>query len=435
MYQYFEIKGNKKLTGQISIDGAKNSALPILIATALVNDKVILDSVPQIQDIQIIASILERMGSKFKKLDENQIEIDNTNLDYKDLIYDDVSKLRASYYFLGVLVGKYHKAKILLPGGCFLGPRPIDLHLKGLKQLGCNIEEKKHGNYDLLEVEAPDELKGTTIFLDFPSVGATINLILAAVNAQGETILENAAQEPEIVDLTNLLRSMGLKITGAGTQMIKIQGKQKLQGCRHQINPDRIEAGTYLLIGSLLGENYTLTNIIPEHIESLIAKLKESGIEMEVNEDSITIPHSNYKELKPLSIKTGVYPSFPTDLQQIISTYLTQVNGESKIIDTIYIDRFRNCEYLNLMGADIEVGKSELHGSALIKGGTKLVGNEVVATDLRAGASLIFAGLLADGTTKILDIKHILRGYSNIEQKLKNVGADISLIKIEEANE
>ncbi len=427
MYKYFEVNGTDKISGEIMISGAKNSALPLLIATALSNDIVTLEEIPDIKDIKIIASILERMGSEVDINDETRtIVANNKELVYKDLVYEDVSKLRASYYFLGVMVGRYSKAKILLPGGCFLGPRPIDLHIKGLEQMGCEIKQTKNGNFDQLEVEAKEGLKGAKIFLDFPSVGATINLMLAAVHAKGETILENCAKEPEIIDVANLLKTMGADIKGVGTGEIRIKGKQKLHGGIHQVIPDRIEAGTYLMMGALLGENLTIKNIIPEHLESLIAKLKESGVEMEIGTDTIFIKEKA-KDLKPINIKTGVYPSFPTDLQQIMTTYLTQVNGESSITDTIYPDRFRNCEHLNNMSANIDYGK----GSAIVKGSTKLKGEEVIATDLRAGASLVFAGVLASGTTKILDISHILRGYDKIVEKLNGVGVDIKLVEKE----
>ncbi len=427
MYKYFEVNGAEKISGEITISGAKNSALPLLIATALCNEVVTLEEIPDIKDIKIIASILERMGSKIEIDDEKKtIVANNEELIYKDLVYEDVSKLRASYYFLGVMVGRYSKAKILLPGGCFLGPRPIDLHIKGLEQMGCEIKQTKNGNFDQLEVEAKDGLKGAKIFLDFPSVGATINLMLAAVHAKGETVLENCAKEPEIIDVANLLKTMGAEIKGVGTGEIRIKGKQKLHGAIHQVIPDRIEAGTYLMMGALLGEDLTIKNIIPEHIESLIAKLKESGVKMEIGTDTIFIKEKA-KDLKPINIKTGVYPSFPTDLQQIMSTYLTQVEGESTITDTIYPDRFRNCEHLNNMSANIEYGK----GKATIKGATPLKGTEVIATDLRAGASLVFAGVLAKGKTEILDISHILRGYDKIVEKLNGVGVDIKLVEKE----
>lgn len=436
MYKYYEIIGGNKLSGEIRINGAKNSSLPILIATTLINDEIILEDIPKIEDINIIKSILERMGSKIKFIFEEDesftLIVNNKEFEYKELVYEDVSKLRASYYFIGALVGRYNKVKILLPGGCFLGERPIDLHIKGLETLGCKIKWGKSGNYDLLEVTSVNGLKGEKIFLDFPSVGATINLILAAVNAEGETIIENAAKEPEIVDVTTFLRSMGANIKGAGTDVIKIIGKNKFKKCKHQIIPDRIEAGTYLMIASLLAENLTISNIIPEHLEALLAKLKEIGLNIEVLDDSILVKKVDEDNLNPIALKTGVYPSFPTDLQQIMTTLLTQIEGESIIEDNIYVDRFRNCQYLNEMGANIEVSKSKSAGRAIINGKTKLCGEEVIATDLRAGASLIFAALLSEGNSKIFDISHILRGYYEIDKKLKNVGADIKLIKKED---
>ncbi len=433
MYKYFEVNGGNELTGNIRINGAKNSSLPIIIASIIIDGKIHLEDVPNIEDVNIIMSILARMGSSVSFVeneDHSEVVIDNTNVEYKELLYGDVSKLRASYYFIGALVGKYNKAKILLPGGCYLGERPIDLHIKGLETLGCTVKIGKSGNDDLLEVYAPNGLKGSSIFLDFPSVGATINLMLAAVQAEGTTTIENAAKEPEIVDVSTFLRSCGANIKGAGTDIIKITGTKKFKSTLHQIIPDRIEAGTYIMIGSLLGRDLTISNIIPEHLESLFAKMKEIGLNFEVGVDNVHISKS-HKELNEVNVKTGVYPSFPTDLQQIMTTLLTQVNGESTVEDIIYVDRFRNCEYLNDMGGDIIVEKKDKSGIAIIKGKTPLISAEVIATDLRAGASLIFAGLLAKGTTTILDVDHILRGYNSIDQKLNKVGADINLIQKE----
>ncbi len=433
MYRYFEVTGGNELSGNIRINGAKNSSLPIIIASIIINGKVHLEDVPNIEDVNIIMSILARMGSSvsFVENDDNsELVIDNTNVEYKELLYGDVSKLRASYYFIGALVGKYNKAKILLPGGCYLGERPIDLHIKGLETLGCTVKIGKSGNDDLLEVEAPNGLKGSSIFLDFPSVGATINLMLAAVQAEGTTTIENAAKEPEIVDVSTFLRSCGANIKGAGTGIIKITGTKNFKSTLHQIIPDRIEAGTYIMIGSLLGNDLTISNIIPEHLESLFAKMKEIGLNFEVGVDNVHISKVD-KELNAVNVKTGVYPSFPTDLQQIMTTLLTQVKGQSTVEDIIYVDRFRNCEYLNDMGGDITVEKKDKSGIAIIRGKTPLTSAEVIATDLRAGASLIFAGLLAEGTTTILDVDHILRGYNSIDQKLNKVGANINLIQKE----
>ncbi len=429
MYKYFEIKGGEKLSGEINITGAKNSSLPIIVSSLLVNDKIVLENVPNIEDVKIIISILERMGSEIKfDKKKNKLNIDNTALHYKELLFEDVSKLRASYYFIGALIGKYSKAKVLLPGGCFLGDRPIDLHIKGLELLGCEVKQCKDGNFDVLDLSAPNGLTGTRIFLDFPSVGATINLLLAAVNAKGTTILENVAIEPEVVDVANMLVSMGAQIDGIGTTELKIEGQKTLLKTNHKIIADRIEAGTYIMYGSLLGENLKIKNINIEHIEYLIAKLNEAEIDLEIGEDFVKINKVN-NNLKAISIKTGVYPAFPTDLQQIMTTLMTQLEGESHIEDRIYSDRFRNCQYLNKMGANIKIQSNELVGKAQINGITPLNGQEVIATDLRAGASLIFAGLIADGITEIHDINHILRGYENIVQKLSSIGANIKLIE------
>lgn len=434
MNKYFKIEGGNTLTGTVRINGAKNSSLPLMIATLLANEKFILEDIPRIQDVSVISSILERLGTKVYYQDENKTKlvIDHTDFEYKELKYEDVSKLRASYYFLGAMLGRYGKAKILLPGGCFLGPRPIDLHLKGFKMLGCEITQTQEGNFDVLEVNAiAGKLIGTKIFLDFPSVGATINLILAAAQAEGETIIENAAKEPEIIDVVMLLNKMGANIKGAGTEIIKIEGIREFKGCEHQVIPDRIEAGTYITYGSLLAEDLTVENIIPEHLEPLFAKLIESGVNLEIGADWVRIRRS-FNKLQPINIKTGVHPSFPTDLQQIMATFLTQIEGQSTIVDIIYPERFRNCEYLNKMGANINIEIKNESGRAEITGSTDLVATEVIATDLRAGAGLIFAGLLAKGTTIVYDIEHILRGYDRIIEKLQTIGADISLITKEE---
>lgn len=431
MYQYFKIKGNNELKGEIKINGAKNSVLPLMIATVFAKKKFILSDVPHIKDVNIISNILEIMGSDvyYEDVNKENVVIDNTNMEYKDLIYKDVSKLRASYYFIGALVGAHGKAKILLPGGCFLGPRPIDLHIKGFEILGCNVKKYNEGNYEVLEVNAPKGgMKGTTIFLDFPSVGATINLMFAALGAKGETIIENAAKEPEIVDVSMILNQMGAKIKGAGTDKIRVEFCDEFKGVEHTVVPDRIEAGTYLMIGSILSDDLRLTNVIPEHLEAVLLKFKEIGFNYEIGDDYIQILKRK-EQLTPVEIKTGVYPSFPTDLQQIATTVLTQIKGNSKVMDSIYPKRFRNCNYLNQMGADITLIETEEIGKAEIIGGTKLLGQEIIATDLRAGAGLVLAALIAEGESKILEISHILRGYDNIISKLKNIGADIELIK------
>lgn len=431
MTRYFNIKGGEKLTGSIKINGAKNSILPLLISSTMTNKVVTIEDVPKISDVEALVKIFTKMGSNIIQSTNgprDSIIIDNESLDYMDLYMPEVSQFRASYYLIGALIGRYKKCNLLLPGGCFLGPRPIDLHLKGFEALGCVIEQENEEGANKLMISAPNGIHGADIFLDFPSVGATINIMLAATLAEGETIIENAAKEPEIVDVATMLTNMGAKIKGAGTNEIRIMGVEELHGCVHQTVPDRIEAGTYLMIGALLGENFTVENIIPEHLEALISKLSQVGIKLDIGDDYIKIIGRNEK-LTSANIKVGVYPSFPTDLQQIFITLLTQVEGSGKVVETIFPDRFRQCEYLKNMGADIKLFPGEELAYAEVHGPTKLKGASVRATDLRAGASLVFAGLLAEGETRIDNIEHVLRGYDEIVKKLTNVGANITLVE------
>ncbi len=430
MEQYFKVNGQNKLSGTVHVSGAKNSVLALIISAAMTDGVVTIEDVPAIRDVEKLKTIFEYLGSKVILSTEGRkklMTIDNENMEYRDLKIDEITEFRASYYFMGAMISRYKKVRLLQPGGCFLGPRPIDLHIKGFEALGCTIEQYEEEGNTVVDIQVKDELKGTNIFLDFPSVGATLNLMLAATMATGETIIENAAQEPEIVDVATLLTSMGANITGAGTSEIRIKGVESLHGCVHQTVPDRIEAGTYMMIASLLGENVIVDNIIPEHMEALTSKLIEIGIDLEVNEESVLIK-GRKETLNPVGIKTGVYPSFATDLQQVFVTLLSQIPGDSKVIDTIYPDRFRNTEHLNNMGSNIEVEKNEEYGKAIIHGGTPLVGKRVEATDLRAGAALIFAGLAAEGETTVHNIKHVLRGYDSITDKLQGIGADIELI-------
>ena len=410
------IDGGYPLTGTIKISGAKNSAVALVPASLLADSKVTIDNVPNISDIKALNEILEYLGAKVTRQNET-MEIDPSTVKNIEIPEQISKKLRASYYFMGALLGKYKKAEMYFPGGCSIGARPIDLHLKGFEELGAKvtIEDNKY----IIEAE---ELIGTTIYLDFASVGATINIMLAATKARGTTIIENAAKEPEIVNVATFLNQMGAKITGAGTSEIKIKGVEKLKGCYTEVIPDRIEAGTYIIAGALLGENLKIDNIIPGHIESLLSKLKEMKVKMKLEKDSITL--SKTTPLKKVNIQTQVFPGFPTDLQQPITTLLTQCNGTSILEENIYENRFQNVEYLNKMGSNIKIDNKLL----IINGPTKLEGKEVKATDLRAGACLVLAGLIAEGTTTITDIDHVLRGYENIIQKLTNVGAHISLI-------
>ncbi len=434
MSKYFKIEGQKKLSGNIHVSGAKNSVLALIIGSIMTNQVVTIEDVPDIRDVHMLKKILEYLGSNVIISTQGRKKImiiDNQELEYKDLLIDEITAFRASYYFMGAMIARYKKCRLLLPGGCFLGPRPIDLHIKGFEALGCKVNQYEEAENTVIEIEVQGKLEGKNIFLDFPSVGATINLMLAASMAEGETLIENAAKEPEIVDVATLLNNMGANVTGAGTDEIRIEGAPKLNGCFHQVVPDRIEAGTYLMMAALLGEDVTVNNIIPEHLDGLISKLKEIGVNLEVNSESITVIDRK-ETLKPVSIKTGVYPSFATDLQQVFVTLLTQVPGDSTVIETIYPDRFRHCSYLNDMGSNIEVEKNEIYGKAVIHGDTSLSGKDVMATDLRAGAALIFAGLLAEGTTTVNNITHVLRGYDSIITKLRGIGAEIELIEEEE---
>ena len=410
------IDGNHTLTGTIKVSGAKNSAVALVPASLLADDKVTIDNIPNISDIEALNEILEYLGAKVNRKEET-MEIDPSTVENKAIPEDHAKKLRASYYFMGAMLGKYKKAEMYFPGGCSIGARPIDLHLKGFEELGATI--RNEGNKYIIEA---DELVGTNIYLDFASVGATINIMLAAVKATGTTIIDNAAKEPEIVNVATFLNQMGAKITGAGTSEIKIKGVKTLHGCYTEVIPDRIEAGTYIIAGALVGDNLKIENIIPDHIESLLLKLKEMKANIKIEKDSITISKSD--NLKKVNVHTQVFPGFPTDLQQPLTTLLTQCNGISILEENIYENRFQNVPYLNEMGANIRIDDKLL----LINGPTKLIGKEVEATDLRAGACLVLAGLKAEGKTKITNVKYILRGYENIIEKLTKVGAHISLI-------
>jgi len=412
------IIGNNKLSGIIRVSGAKNSAVALLPAALLSDEFVSIDNVPNVSDTCVLKEIIEYLGAKVNKKDE-LMDIDLTTLVNKPIPKELAKKLRASYYFMGALLGKYKKVEIDFPGGCSIGTRPINLHLKGFEALGATVKED--GDHYLIEA---DKLVGSHIYLDFASVGATINIMLAATRAEGITIIENAAKEPEIVNIATFLNNMGAKITGAGTSEIRIRGVNHLGSAFTEVIPDRIEAGTYIIAGALIGENLKIENIIPDHVEALLIKLKEMGLSINVGSDNLVI--SSKEILKPVDIKTLVYPGFPTDLQQPITTLLTQCNGVSHVEESIYENRFQNVQYLNDMGADITINNRII----TIKGKSNLKGTKVVATDLRAGACLILAGLCAEGKTTVTDVEHVLRGYENIIDKLKNVGAKIELEEI-----
>lgn len=414
------IDGGQEISGTIKISGAKNSIVALIPASILTSGKCVIKNVPDISDVRILLEIMRELGSEIT-FENETIIIDNGNVKNKEITEEFASKLRASYYFMGSLIGKFHKVDIACPGGCVIGSRPIDIHLDSFKKMGIEIDEQQSKF-----VMTVDELKGNHFYLNFPSVGATINIMIASTLAKGQTIIENAAKEPEIANVASFLNSMGAKIFGAGTSKIIIDGVDELYDGFVEVIPDRIEAGTYLIIGSLLGNNLTIENIIESHIEAMLYKLKEAGIKYESKGNSITITAA--KNLKPINIKTTVYPGFPTDLGQPMSTLLTQCEGECLFEETIYENRLRHIPHLNSMGANIKVFDNQ----ALILGKTPLHGKKVKATDLRAGASMLVAGLIADGRTEIYNIEHLLRGYERIVDKLSQVGVQIKLVEDEE---
>lgn len=412
------IEGNKLLSGTINVSGAKNSAVALLPASILSDEGVEIYNVPNISDRDALIEILNLLNCD-TLIENDYIKIDTKNLKNSFIPESLGKKLRASYYFMGALLSKFKRVEMHFPGGCNIGARPIDLHLKGFEALGATvkIEDDKY----IIEAE---ELKGTRIYLDFASVGATINLMLAAVKAKGTTIISNAAREAEITNVATFLNNMGANITGAGTSEIKIEGVEYLKKGIVEVIPDRIEAGTYIIIGALLGKDLVINNIIEEHIEALLSKLKDMGVNFKVNNNQILINKTD--NLEPINIKTLVYPGFPTDLGQPMTALLTQANGVSIFEETIYENRMGHVPYLNNMGAEIKVQNP----NAIIIGPRTLKGCEVVATDLRAGACMVVAGLIAEGKTTILEADHILRGYENIIEKLTNVGAKIKLEEI-----
>ena len=414
---WVKIEGGYKLTGEIEVSGAKNSAVALVPAAILCDEEVTISNVPNISDIDSLEEILNYLNAKITRRD-GVLTIDSSNIVNKEIPEEMSQKLRASYYFMSSLLGKYKHVEMYFPGGCTIGERPIDQTLKAYRALGAVVIEE--GNRYIVEAE---ELKGAKIYLDMPSVGATINTMLAAVKAKGKTVIENVAKEPEIVNVATFLNNMGAKIKGAGTNVITITGVDYLHKSFHEVIPDRIEAGTYVIIGALLGENLTIKNLIPSHIESLTSKLIEAGVEMNISEDSITIEKRG--KYKAVSIKTLPYPGFPTDLQQPLIPFLTQCHGISTVEETIWENRFQNVYDTNRMGANIIVKDNRI---AKIKGVTKLTGKNVTATDLRGGASMLICGLIAEGITTIDNVKYILRGYDDICGKLSKVGAKIELI-------
>ena len=414
------INGGKKLQGEVTVSGAKNSVVALIPAIILSDGVVTLDGVPAISDVDNLIEIIEVMGGSVKR-DGETLEIDPRGVKDMPMPFGKINSLRASYYFYGSLLGRYGQATVGFPGGCDLGPRPIDLHLKAFEAMGASISYESESMR--IATDAGQRIQGAHIYMDTVSVGATINTMLAAAKADGRTVIENPARVPEIIDVATLLNNMGARVRGAGTEIITIDGVEGLHGTRHQVIPDRIEAGSYIAMAAAIGKGIKIKNVLYEHLESFIAKLEAMGVRMIVEEDAIFVEEQG--DLKPIDIKTSPYPGFATDLQQPMTPLLLKASGRGKIIDTIYEKRVNHVPELARMGADIQV----LGGQIVYNGPTQLSGVPVKASDLRAGAALVTAGLMADGQTEITNIEFILRGYSNIIEKLSDLGADIRLIE------
>ncbi len=409
------VKKSGALNGHLKVNGSKNSILPILAATLLTKDKGILHDIPKLEDVNVMCDLLSNLGAKITMLDENSLEIQADDITNYEAPYDLISKMRASFLVMGSLLSRINKARVSMPGGCAIGTRPIDLHLKGFKNLNINISSNK--GYIQAESEC---IIGNHVYLDFPSVGATENIMMAACRAKGQTIIENAAEEPEIVDLANFINSMGGKIEGAGTRNIIITGVKELHGTDYTIIPDRIEAGTYMVAAVITGGELYIDNVIPAHVQPVISKLREIGAEIIEDDDSVIVRSNGI--IKSTDIKTLPYPGFPTDMQAQFMLLLSLANGTSVINETIFENRFMHANELLRMGANIKIEGN----TAIVNGLNNLTGTKVKATDLRAGAALILAGLIADGETEISEVHHIKRGYADIVEKLQSVGANIT---------
>ena len=412
------IEGNKQLSGTIKIGGAKNSVVALIPASILASGNVKITNVPSISDRDALIEILKLLNVDVE-MEDSVVNIDSTNLK-NALISEELSnKLRASYYFMGALLARFKKVEMYFPGGCNIGSRPIDLHLKGFELLGATV--KKSGSKYTITAK---KLKGAPIYLEFASVGATINIMIAASMAEGTTVIHNAAREAEISNIAELLNNMGAKISGAGTDEITIEGVEKMHSAEIRVIPDRIEAGTYIIMGALLGKNLVIEGMVPEHNIVLLNKLQEMGVDFKLDNQRIIL--NKAKTLKPTNVRTACYPGFPTDLGQPMSVLLTQASGTCMFEETIWENRMGHVKYLNMMGANIVAERQH----ATIIGPTKLHGEEITATDLRAGAALVAAGLIAEGTTIIHDVEHILRGYERIINKLSDVGANIKIVEV-----
>lgn len=411
------ITGQNRLKGDVPISGAKNAVVAIIPAAIMADGISIIENLPAIEDVTCLVKTIKSLGAKCRFLDDNKLEIDSSNVSSYIAADESVKKIRASYYLMGALLGRFKKAEVAMPGGCNFGSRPIDLHLKGFEAMGASVEQE----YGTVKLHA-EKLKGANIYLDQASVGATINIMLAAVYAEGTTIIENAAKEPHIVDTANFLNMLGAKVKGAGTDVIKITGVEKLKGAEYMIIPDQIEAGTYMIAAAIAGGDVTVRNIIPKHMDSLSAKLDEMGCIIEEGDDFIRVISTG--NFKAANVKTMAYPGFPTDLQPQMTALLCIADGTSTLTENVWENRFQYINELRRLGCNLTIeGRA-----AIIKGVSQLTGAEVNATDLRAGAALIVAGLCAKGVTKIGNVKYIDRGYEKIEHKLKAIGADIKRV-------
>ena len=421
MDQYI-IKGGMSLAGEITVSGAKNAALGILAAAIMTDEEVLIDNLPDVKDINVMLEAIAQTGVYVDRINRNKVKINASKL--HSCVVDDeyIRRIRASYYLIGALLGKYHKAEVALPGGCEIGARPIDQHLKGFRALGANIDISS-GRINA----SSDKLKGAHIFLDIVSVGATINIMLAGSLIPGKTVIENVAKEPHIVDVANFLNSMGADIKGAGTDVIRINGVSKLHGTEYSIIPDQIEAGTFMCAAAITRGDITVKNLIPKHMEAISAKLIEIGCEITEFDDAIRVRGAIRQ--RAANVKTLPYPGFPTDMQPQITAVLARAHGTSTILESIFENRFRYVSELARMGAEIEV-KGNM---AMVSGVDRLLGANVNAPDLRAGAALVIAALAADGISTISDIKYIQRGYEHFEEKLESLGAKIALVDTERA--
>jgi UDP-N-acetylglucosamine 1-carboxyvinyltransferase len=413
----FLVQKSGPLEGEVVISGAKNAVLPLMAAALLAEEKCVISDVPALRDVEVLKELLGSLGSKVNKIDENVLEIETKNIKSHEAEFELVKKMRASILVMGPLLARTGRAKMPSPGGCTIGERPIDLHLKGFEALGAEIVKKD--NY--VEAVAKDGgLVGSSVYLDFPSVGATENIMMAAVLAKGTTYIENAAEEPEIVDLANFLNKMGARIKGAGTDTIKIEGVAKLLGAEHTVIPDRIETGTFMLAAAITRGEVFIRNVVPDHVKPIIAKLRECGVTVELLDEGMYVTARD-AQLVSTDIKTLPYPGFPTDIQSPFMAFLTTVEGSSVVIETVFENRFMHVAELNRMGANIKIEGRK----AFVQGAKKLDGAQVIATDLRAGAALVLAGLVADGTTEISEIYHVERGYEKFIEKFRKIGATI----------